>query len=438
MRFPLVFLFFSLVQGIFADDDHRNWPQWRGPTWNGVAPEGNPPVSWSESKNLVWKSDIPGSGWSTPIIWGDRIFIHTAIPLDKKLPVPDVIPPGTPNIRKHPAVASTWKAQQLEVICINKQDGNTLWQKVVYEGMPHQGHHRKGGFASESPVTDGKHVYSYFGSFGLFCHDFDGRLIWKKDFQPQAMEDALGEGTSPALQGNKLIIVVDHELQSFVTAIDKHSGKELWKTNRDEVSNWTTPRIYTYQGRDRVVINGSSVYAYDLNSGAFLWKCGGQSLSAVPMPAVGHGLAFAASGWRKDTVHAIKLGQKGDLTDTPNIVWSLDRGAPYVPCPMLWGNELYLLEDSSFLSCVNATDGQKNYFKHRLPESPNFSASPAGAANRIYLLSESGTTYVLRRGKEPTILAINKLEGRFHASPAIVGNSIFIRSETALYRFSGE
>ena len=158
-------------------------------------------------------------------------------------------------------------------------------------------------------------------------------------------------------------------------------------------------------------------------------------MSAIPMPAVGHGLVFAASGWRKDTVHAIKLGQRGDLTDSKNIVWSLDRGAPYVPCPMLWGDEIYLLEDSSFFSCLRAMDSHPYYFKHRLPGGLNFSASPVGASNRIYLLSESGKTVVIQRGKEPTILAVNQLEGRFHASPAIVGESIYIRSEEHLYRF---
>ena len=433
--FLSTFLLFTSVL-VIANESHQNWPQWRGPTWNGVAPEGNPPVTWSETENLVWKTPIPGSGWSTPVIWGDRMFIHTAIPLDEQLPVPDVIPPGTPNIRNHPAVATSWKAQRLAVICLDTTTGKSPWNKTVFEGMPHQGHHRKGGFASESPVTDGQYVYSYFGSFGLFCHDYKGELIWKKEFKPQAMEDSLGEGTSPALHGNKLIIVVDHELQSFVVAIDKHTGEEIWKTHRDEVSNWTTPRIYNHDGHDRIVINGASVCAYDLETGKFLWKCGGQSLSAVPMPAVGHGLAFAASGWRKDTVHAIRLGQKGDLTDSNHIVWSLDRGAPYVPCPMLWGDELYLLEDSSFFSCVRAMDGHPYYLKHRLTKNPNFSASPVGASDRIYLLSESGNTLVVKRGKTPTLLAVNELEGRFHASPAIVGNSIYIRSETDLYRFT--
>ena len=338
MRHYLKFLTLLICVSIHADASNPYWPQWRGPQWNGVAPEGNPPVVWSETENLKWKIPIEGSGWSTPIVWGDRVFLHTAIPLDRKLPVPDVIPPDTPNIGDHPAVATTWKAQRLAIICLDRFSGEQLWTRIIFEGMPHQGHHRKGGFASESPVTDGKRLYSYFGSFGLHCYDFEGRFIWKKDFEPQAMEDSLGEGTSPALFEDKLVIVVDQERQSFVLAIDKHTGREIWKMDRDEVSNWSTPRIFTHNNRNQVVINGTYVCCYDLDSGEFLWKSGGQSMSAIPMPAVGHDLVFAASGWRKDTVHAIALGKRGDLTHSENVVWSLDRGAPYVPCPMLLGD----------------------------------------------------------------------------------------------------
>lgn len=403
-----------------------------------MAPQGNPPIEWSEQKNLVWKVPIDGQGWSTPIIWGNHIFLHTAIPMAKKLPVPDVIPPDTPNIGEHPDVAPSWKAQRIGIICMNRTTGVEMWRRIVFDGMPHQGHHRKGGFASQSPVTDGQHVYSYFGSFGLYCFDFEGNLVWKKTFEPQAMEDSLGEGTSPALFEDRLIIVADQEQQSYIVAINKHTGKEIWKTNRNEVSNWSTPRIFTHEDRTQILVNGAPVICYDFQTGEPLWECAGQSMSAVPMPAVGQGLAFAASGWRKDTVHAIRLGQRGDLTNTEHLVWKLDRGAPYVPCPMVWGEEIYLLEDHSFFSCLRAADGKQYYLKHRLPGTWNFSASPVGATDRIYLLSEEGKTAVIQRGTEPTILAINELEGRFQASPAIVGRHIYIRSSEHLYCFGEE
>ncbi len=416
-----------------ADESLKHWPQWRGPTWNGVASQADPPITWSETENLRWKTPLEGRGKGTPIIWGDRIFLLTATPLDQTMPVPDVIPPGTPNINDHPQVSGSWKPQRFAIVCIDRISGQPLWTRVVHEAMPHQGHHHKGGFASESPVTDGENIYAYFGSFGLYCHDFDGNPVWKKDFAPQAMEDSLGEGSSPALFGDKLVIVVDQETQSYIVAIDKKTGEEIWKQDRDEPSNWSTPRIFTHAGRQQVVVNGKTVRAYDLETGKPLWQCGGHTASAIPMPAIGHGLSFTASGWRKDMFQAIRLGQTGDLTGSENVVWSLTRGVPYVPCPMLWGDEIYLLEDKSFFSCLNATDGEVHYLKHRLPGVLNFSASPVGAADRIYLLSEEGRAVVLQRGPEIKVLAINELDETFYASPAIVGDTIYLRGEKHLF-----
>jgi len=421
----------SLVAG--GEEVFKNWPQWRGPTWNGIASHADPPITWSETENLKWKTRIPGKGWATPIVWGDRIFVLSSVALEKEMPVPKLIPPGTPRINPHPRVITSWKPQQSVVMCIDRISGKLLWSQIVHEAMPHQGHHRKGGYASGSPVTDGTYVYSYFGSFGLYCHDFEGRLIWKNEVETLAIEDSLGEGSSPALSGNTLVMIIDHELQSYLVAIDKSTGEEIWRQNRNETSNWSTPRIFTHGGREQVVVNGKTVKCHDLATGELLWQCSGQSEGAIPMPAVGHDLVFAASGYAKDTLHAIALGQRGDLSDSEHVVWSLDRGTPYVPCPMLWGNEIYLLEDRSFFSCLGATDGTRHYFKHRLPGPANFSASPVGAADRIYLLSEEGRTIVLQRGKELKVLAINELDETFYASPVIVGNAIYLRGDQHLY-----
>lgn len=418
------------------DGAAQAWPQWRGPTWNGVAAHGDPPVTWSETENLRWKTPIEGGGHGTPVVWGDRIFLMTAIELDKELPIPDVIPKGTPNINKHPQVVGTWKPQQFVLLCLDVGTGEQVWSRTAYEGMPHQGHHNKGGFASASPVTDGEYIYAYFGSIGLFCYDFEGQLIWRRKFEAQAIEDSLGEGSSPALFENTLVITVDTERQSFVVAIDKRTGGELWRKDREESSNWSTPRIFSHAERHQVLVNGATVRSYDLETGELIWECAGHTAGAIPMPAVGHGLAFTASGWRKDTLQAIALGQRGDLTGTASVVWTLRRGVPYVPCPMLWGDELYVLEDQSFFSCLNAIDGAGHYIKQRLPGAPNFSASPVGAAGRIYLLSEEGTTIVLRRGQDYEVLAVNELDERFYASPAIVGNAIFLRGFEHLYCFA--
>ncbi len=414
----------------------KYWAQWRGPTWNGVAPQADPPVTWSATENLRWKTPLEGKGFATPIVWGDRIFLVAALALDKKMAVPDVIPAGTPNINKHPQVKGSWKPQRFMVVCLDRVTGKVRWRRTVHEAMPHQGHHNKGGFASASPVTDGEHLYSYFGSFGLYCHDFEGKLIWKRDFKHQAMEDSLGEGSSPALFGDTLVLVVDQERQSYVVAIDKRTGKDIWKQNREETSNWSTPRIFTHGGRRQVAVNGQTVRSYDLATGELLWRCSGHTAGAIPMPAVGHGLVFTASGWRKDMLQAITLGQRGDLTDSESVAWTLRRGVPYVPCPMLWGEEIYLLEDQTFFSCLNVTDGARHYLTPRLPGRLNFRASPVGAADRIYLLSEEGTTVVLQRGPQLKVLAINELDELFRASPAIVGDAIYLRGSDHLYCFA--
>ena len=421
-----------------ADESMKYWPQWRGPTHDGISPQGDPPVCWSTTENLKWKAPIAGRGHSTPIVWNDRIFVVTAIETDKKLPPPYKIPADTPNVRDHNAVIKTWKAQSLVIICFDRASGEELWQRTASEVMPHQGYHWKGSFASASPITDGKHVYAYFGSYGLYCYSMNGHFVWKKDLGPQVMEDGLGEGSSPAMWGNTLIVVVDHELQSFIVAIDKRTGDEIWRQNRDALSNWSTPRIYTNDGRRQVVVNGVKVCNYDFETGDLLWQCGRQSESAIPIPAVGHGMVFATSGFAEDTLHAIALGQRGDLTGSEYVQWSLDRGTPYVPCPLLWGDEIYLLEDRNFFSCLGAIDGRQHYFKHRLPGGLSFSTSPVGAAERIYLLSETGQTVVLERGPHLKVLATNKLDETFYASPAIVGHEIYLRGDKHLYCFSNK
>ncbi|MDA1266511.1 MAG: PQQ-binding-like beta-propeller repeat protein, partial [Planctomycetota bacterium] len=287
-----------------TSDPLAQWPQWRGPTWNGVAPDAHPPITWSETENLRWKTPIEGSGHGTPLVWGERIFLLTAVALDEDRPVPDVIPTGTPNINEHPQVVGSWLPQRFKILCLDRSTGDHLWSRTVHEAMPHQGHHNKGGFASASPVTDGQHLYAYFGSFGLYCYDLAGGFVWKRGFEHQAIEDSLGEGSSPALWGDTLVIVVDTERQSYVVAIDKRTGEDRWRQDRDETSNWSTPRIFTHAGREQVLVNGATVCCYDLQSGELLWRCGGHTAGAIPMPAVGHGMAYTASGWRKDSFQA--------------------------------------------------------------------------------------------------------------------------------------
>ena len=410
------------------------WNQWRGSKMDGIAnPTESPPTHWSTAENVLWKTKIPGEGQGTPVIWGDDLFLQTAIVSEKKLPVPDVIPAGTPNTKVNPGESITrWKTQQFAVVRVDRLSGRILWQKAVHEAMPHQGHHLKGSFAAQSSVTDGKRVFAYFGSYGLYCFDFRGNLIWKKNPQPQAMEAGLGEGSSPSLHDDFLVIVVDQETQSYIVAYDKRTGQELWKKDRDEPSNWSTPRIIQHQNQNQVIVNGIKVRSYQLESGELLWECGGHTASAIPVPAYGHGLVFNTSGWSKDKLQAIRPDKRGDLTNSSEIAWQLNRGTPYVPSPLLWGDELYLLDDQHFFSCFDAKTGQRHY-KLRIPGGPNFSASPVAAKNRIYLASEEGRTFVIQRGTTPKILATNVLNDEFYASPVIVDDKIYLRGKEFLY-----
>ena len=421
----------AFAEALVGIADQQNWPQWRGPNWNGVSLSANPPTTWGESENVRWKAPIPGYGHGTPVIWGDSIFLQTAIPLEKKLPVPDVLPSGTPNIELRPDESvMSWKAQQFALLCLDRDSGKIRWARTVLEAMPHQGHHIKASFASQSAVTDGKHVYAYFGSYGLYCFDFAGKLVWKRAPEPQAMEAGFGEGTSPAIHGNTLIVVVDQESKSYVVAIDKNTGKDIWRKDRDGPSNWSTPRIFSFAGREQVVVNGIKVCSYDLATGELLWYYSGHTAGAIPMPAIGHGLVFTASGWSSDVLQVVRLGKGGDLGTS--VVWKVNRDVPYVPSPMLWGDELFVLDDNSFFSAFNATNGTK-HFKERLPKGVRFSASPAGASNRIYLVDEGGATVVVERGVEFKVLAVNRLPDAFFASPVLVGDAIFLRGKQHLY-----
>lgn len=419
--------------GVRSDESGLHWPQWRGPAGTGVAASGNPPMQWDASRNIAWKVAVPGQGHSTPIVWAGKLFLLTAVPVDKDLPSQEVDWSTAPEQALHTQTIRDWTAQRFVVLCFDAATGAVRWQRDVREARPHQSHHRKGAFACASPVTDGEHLFTWFGSFGLYCFDLHGRLIWEKDLGPFIMEDGLGEGSSPALHGDTLVINADHEGQSFIVALDKATGVEKWRQNRDEISTWSTPTIFEREGRARVVSNATCVRCYDLKTGELLWQCRGQTESAVPMPVVGHDMVFVTSGFADDVLHAIRLGRRGDLTDTDAVAWSLDRGTPYVPTPLLWGEELYVLEDRSFLSCLDAKTGRSHYFKRRLPGTCNFSASPVGAADRIHLLSESGDTYVLKRGTGFEVIGVNRIGEACYASPAVVGNTIYIRSVDHLW-----
>lgn len=404
----------------FADepiDRNYQWPQWRGPSADGVAPHANPPLTWSETENVKWKIEIPGAGSSTPIIWDDKLFLLTAIQTDRKdesLPAPEDQP------ERQFGIVFPNQFHEFVVLCLNRNTGDEIWRKVVHEEVPHEGHHPDNDYASASPVTDGRHLYVSFGSRGVYCLDLDGNVKWERDLGQLDTRRSFGEGSSPALYGDTLVTVWDHEGQSFIEALDATTGDTRWKQERDEPSAWATPYVIERDGRAQVVTNASNaVRSYDLTTGELLWQCAGQVGNVTPCPVATEKLVFCMSGFRGSALFALPLDQTGDLTGTEKIAWSKDRGTPYIPSPLLWDDRLYFTQgNEGILTCLDASTGETVIDRTRLPGISKIYASPVGAAGRIYLTSRDGQTLVIRHGTEFEELASNKLDDyEFDASP---------------------
>ena len=405
---------------------------WRGPLGTGVAPDADPPLEWSEKKNVKWKVEIPGRGSSSPVIWGDRIFLLTAIPAGLA-PDEQHKPRGGVNPRI---------AHEFKVLAINRADGKVVWERVAKQETPHEASHQDNGtWASASAVTDGQHVIASFESRGIFCYDMNGTLVWQKDLGDKQMRNEFGEGSTPALHGNTLIVVWDHFVpgESFVVALDKRTGEERWRVKRDEIDTWATPAIVEEGGRTHVIVPGMNrLRSYDLATGAVLWETAGLTMNPIPSPVAGEGMVFATSGFRGNSLKAIRLaGAKGDITSTPNVVWTLDRDTPYVPSPLLYNGVLYILKtNNGLLSAFDAQSGKPHYQVQRLEKAPNVFASPVGAAGRVYIPGRDGTTVVLKHGPSFEILAENPLDDGFDASPAVVDRELYLRGYRFLYRIS--
>jgi outer membrane protein assembly factor BamB len=447
--FALSCAFAIAMQASGAAD--QNWPQWRGPLQTGVAPAANPPTTWSETENIKWKVKIPGEGSATPIIWENKVFIETAIPTGKKLeaaaatpdsppatngvPTPNQRPPG-PGGRGMMSAPKPTEVYQFVVICLDRQTGKTLWQQTAREEVPHEGHHATdGSFAASSPVTDGQHLFAYFGSRGLYCYDMEGRLNWSQDFGDLRIAMGFGEGSSPTLYGDAIIVNWDHEGESFIIALDKHTGKTLWKQPREEKTSWSTPLVVEVEGKPQVVVAATSkIRSYDLASGKLIWECGGLTGNVIPCPVTADGILYAMSGFRGNSLLAIRLGRTGDLTGTDAIVWSYKKNTPYVPSPLLYGNKLYFFSNNNgVLSCFEAKTGTPLIDGEKLEALAGVYASPVGASGRIYLTGRNGAIIVLKQSDKLDVLATNQLQEKFDASPAVVGKELFLRGKESLY-----
>ena len=453
------FLSVSLISTLAtlpSAEAQRNWPQWRGPHANGSAPDAQPPLEWSESKNIKWKVKLSGEGTSTPIVWEDRIFILTAIGPEKKAeaaPAPAAPPPADATAQRPGGPGGDrprrggggggfgrsekpTESYKFTVLCLDRKTGKTIWEKVAREEVPHEGRHGHNTFASPSPITDGKVVVAYFGSRGLYCYDMDGNLKWSQMLGKAETRNSFGEGASATLYRDKVIVAWDDEKDSdFIVAFDKNTGKELWKTPRSEPTGWSTPLVVENGNKLQVVVNATSkVRSYDLETGKEIWSAGGQTANAIPTPVADKDTVYVTSGFRGSALHAIKLGQTGDLTGTEAIRWSKSKSTPYVPSPLLTDGSIYVVSgNNAILSSFDTKDGNPHFEAERLEGLREIYASPVATKDRVYVLGRDGDCFVLKKGPKLEVIAKNKLEDKTDASIALVGNELFIRGLNNLY-----
>ncbi|SRR6056297_855179 len=395
-----------------------NWAHWRGPTGNGVAPQGQPPVRWSTTENVRWKVAIPGRGSGSPIIWEDRVFVITAVPTD---------PNAGPTARSE---------LQFQLLCFNRGDGSLRWQKTATVATPHQDTHITNGFASASPCTDGTYVYAHFGSRGLFCYTLDGELVWKRtDLGAMSTRNAFGEGSSPTLAGDQIIVPWDHEGPSSLYALNKRTGQTVWQVTRDEPTCWATPLIIEHQGKQQIIMNGqTAARAYDLQTGEELWRCGGQTERPVASAVAENGLVFIGSGFRGSFLGAFHPGGAGDIEGTPAVAWTIDRDTPDIASPLLSNGRLYFYKaKTGLLTCVDAATGKPHYTASRLPDIRSTYASPIAAGGYVYLTGRSGTTVVIKDAPTLEVVATNSVGETVDATPAPVDGELFIRGERHLF-----
>ena len=393
-----------------------NWGHWRGPTGNGIAINASPPTQWSPTKNVKWKVEIPGRGSASPVVWNDSVFVTTAVPSGK-------------NTRPLPNL-------EFKLLCFDRKDGKLKWQQTAVVATPHEDTHKTNGFASASPCTDGEHVYAHFGSRGLYCYTMDGKQVWKRDdFGQMQTRNSFGEGSSPTLEGGKILVPWDHDGPSALYALDKLTGKTIWKTPREEPTCWATPLVAEHAGKKQVIMNGQSfARSYDLETGKELWRCSGQTERPVASAVADKGLAFVGSGHRGSFLGAFRMDGKGDIKGTDKVAWTINRDTPDIASPLLSSGRIYFYKaKEGLLTCVDAMTGKPYYMASRIPGVESTYASPVAAGGYVYLTARSGTTVVIKDAKELSIVETNSVGEPVDATPAPAGNELFLRGEKHLF-----
>jgi len=423
------------VPALLAND---TWPQFRGIDSLGVVEDPDLPITWNTIDNVSWVVEVPGLGWSSPIVWGDQVIV-TSVVSSAKIEAPRV---GFyfGGERPTPTDEHRWVVYAFDV-----DSGVLAWEREVYRGVPMTPHHLKNTYASETPVTDGEYIYAYFGNVGLFCLDMAGRVLWSQTFDAVDIRAGWGTAASPVLHGDRLYVVNDNEGQSYLLGLSKETGAEIWRVNRDEGSNWSTPYVWENELRTELVTTGTDkVRSYDLD-GNLLWELTGMSSITITTPFSHFGLLYIGSGYIGDQrrpVFAIRPGASGDLTVLDDgvldehIAWYQPQAASYNPSPIIYGDYYYTLFDRGFFTCHDARTGVEVYGRQRIRPGVAFTASPWAYRGHIFALSEEGETYVIKSGDDFEVVAVNALDDMAMATPAIAHSSLFIRTASKLYRIA--
>ncbi len=449
-----VTLILTFSSAAFGD----NWTHWRGDHGNGVGDNANPPTEWSSTRNVKWKVRIPGQSSGSPVIWEDKVYVVSGVPASAERPT--AARPSTatsvPNQQsdrqrnqsgssrnrsrsRGGRVAAPLQMLKFTVFCFDRATGKELWKQVAVEAKPHQATHATNNFAAASPCTDGQHLYASFGSRGLYCYTMDGELVWKRDdLGKMETRNSFGEGSSPTLVDDRIIVPWDHEGQSSIFALNKLTGKTIWRTQRDEPTCWATPLVIEHNGVKQIVMNGqTNARSYDLETGEELWRCGGQTERPVASAVAGKGLVFVGSGFRGSFLAAFRPGGRGDLEGTDNVIWTIDRDTPDVASPLLSSGRLYFFKAKlGVLTCVDAATGKPHFGATRVPGLDTIYASPIAAAGHVYLSARNGTTVVIKDSDTFEIVATNSVGETVDATPAPVDNQLFIRGAEHLFCIS--
>jgi outer membrane protein assembly factor BamB len=419
-----------------------HWPQFRGPGARGVAENARVPDRWSATENVLWRHDVPGRGWSSPIVWGNRVFLTTVVNSGETEAASKGLYFGGER-PDPPAAPHEWR-----ILCFDLVSGKVRWERTVHRGIPATGRHIKNSYASETPVTDGRRLYVLFGNLGLYCLDMDGRMVWSRRIEPRPTRYGWGTAASPVLHRERLYLVNDNEERSYLLALDAKTGKEAWRVDRDEKSNWSTPFVWEHSGGAEIVTSGTGkVRSYDLN-GRLLWWLEGMSSITIATPYAAGGLLYVSSGYvgsQLRPLYAIRPGGRGDISlkqdqrSGPFVAWCDWKGAPYNPSTLVHGGRLYVLHDRSMISAYDAVTGAPLYDRERIPGAAGFTASPWAWGDRIFALDEDGVTFVFRAGPRFELLHRNRLadDDMGMATPAIAGDRLLIRTAARIYCIGG-